>query len=67
MALDMSWRLAIVVILPIIAGFKLDEKLSSEPLLAIMGFIIALGGTVLVLRRTLHEAGQVPIPKEEKQ
>ena len=66
MALDMSWRLAIVVVIPIVAGFKLDEKFSTAPLLTILGFLLAIGGTILVLRRTLQEAGNVTIPKQEK-
>jgi F0F1-type ATP synthase assembly protein I len=56
MAMDMSWRLAIVVIVPIVAGFKVDEHLGSSPLWTIVGFLLALAGMAGVLRRMLREA-----------
>ena len=66
MALDMSWRLAIVVLVPIIGGFKLDEKLGTTPALIIIGFLLAMGGMALVMWQTLQAANQVPLPKKEK-
>jgi hypothetical protein len=63
MALDMSWRLAIVVLLPIIAGFKLDERFKLTPLLTITGFLLAMTGTGLVMWTTLREANELPVPK----
>ncbi len=63
MALDMSWRLAIVVLVPIIGGFKLDEVLHLTPLLTITGFVLAMGGMALVLWRMLREASEITIPK----
>jgi len=65
MALDMSWRLAVVVLLPIIGGFKLDEHFNTAPLLTIIGFLTAMAGMALVLWRTLQVASQVEIPKKE--
>ncbi len=55
-ALDMSWRLAIVVLVPIIGSFKLDEALGTSPLLAIIGFLIAMTGMVIVMRQTYSAA-----------
>jgi hypothetical protein len=66
MALDMSWRLAIVVLAPIIGGFKLDEALDSTPVLTIIGFIVAMAGMGLVMWRTLQEASKIPVSKKEK-
>lgn len=66
MAMDMSWRLAIVVIIPIVAGFKLDERFDTAPFLTILGFVLAITGIVLVLKRTVEEASRVPLPKQEK-
>jgi F0F1-type ATP synthase assembly protein I len=54
-ALDMSWRLAIVVLVPIIGGFKLDQHFNTAPKLTVVGFLLALGGIVLVLRQMLRE------------
>ena len=58
MALDMSWRLALVVLVPIIGGFKLDQALGMEPVLTITGFLLAMGGMALVMWRTLQVANQ---------
>lgn len=51
MALSMTWQLALVVVIPIIGGFKLDEALSSSPWFTVLGFVIAAVGTMLVLKR----------------
>ena len=64
MALDMSWRLAIAVLVPIIGGFKLDEALKTTPLLTIVGFLLAMGGMALVMWQTLQTANQIEIPKK---
>ena len=57
-ALDMSWRLAIVVLVPIIGGFELDQRLQTTPLLTIIGFVLAMGGMAAVLRQMLREVSQ---------
>lgn len=57
-ALDMSWRLAVVVLVPIIGGFQLDKWLDLTPLLTITGFILAMIGMALVCWRTLQLANQ---------
>lgn len=64
MALDMSWRLAIAVLVPIIGGFKLDEALDTTPLLTIVGFLLAMGGMALVMWQTLQIANRIPIDKK---
>jgi F0F1-type ATP synthase assembly protein I len=64
MALDMSWRLAIAVLVPIIGGFKLDEALDTTPLLTIVGFLLAMGGMALIMWQTLQAANRMPIDKK---
>ncbi|MDL2362810.1 MAG: hypothetical protein QFB86_00315 [Patescibacteria group bacterium] len=58
MALDMSWRLAIVVVLPVVAGFKLDSHFDTSPFLSLLGLALALAGTVIVLKQTLRAANE---------
>lgn len=65
MALDMSWRLAIVVLVPIIGGFELDQRLDTAPLLTITGFLLAMAGMALVLWQMLQTVNQLPVPKPE--
>lgn len=55
-ALDMSWRLAITVLIPIIGGFELDKHLGITPALTAVGFVIAMIGVFMILRRTLAGA-----------
>lgn len=53
-AMNMSWQLAIVVLVPIIGGYKLDQKLNMVPLLTIVGFILAMIGMVFVVWRQMQ-------------
>ncbi len=52
-SLDMSWRLAIVVLVPILGGFELDKLLDTLPAFTIIGFIVAMAGMTYVMWRTL--------------
>jgi F0F1-type ATP synthase assembly protein I len=56
LALDMSWRLALVVLVPIIGGFELDQVLDTSPLLVVLGFILAMAGMALVMWQTMNLA-----------
>lgn len=53
-ALSMSWQLALVVLVPLLGGFKLDQHLHSLPLWTGLGFAVAMVGMVLVVRRQLQ-------------
>lgn len=65
-ALDMSWRLAIVVLVPIIGGFELDKATGTAPALTILGFILAMFGLYAILKRTLATADEKFRPKNQK-
>jgi F0F1-type ATP synthase assembly protein I len=62
MALDMSWRLAVVVLVPIIGGFYLDEAFNTSPLLVILGFILAMVGMYFVMKQTVNAANEMTEP-----
>jgi F0F1-type ATP synthase assembly protein I len=66
LALDMTWRLAIVVLVPVIGGFKLDEKLETTPLLTIVGFLIAMTGMALVVWKMMQKANEATMTKKDK-
>jgi F0F1-type ATP synthase assembly protein I len=57
-ALDMSWRLAIAVLVPIIGGYELDKHLGTAPVFMIVGFLLAMAGLFLVLKRTVAAANE---------
>jgi F0F1-type ATP synthase assembly protein I len=63
LALNMSWQLAIVVVIPIVAGVYADKALGTSPLLLCVGLALALAGTVIVLWRTMQAANHLPVPK----
>jgi F0F1-type ATP synthase assembly protein I len=65
-ASNMSWQLAIVVLVPVIGGYKLDVKLNSSPVITIIGLIIAMIGSGLVLRNQLKKFGPAPIEEVKK-
>jgi F0F1-type ATP synthase assembly protein I len=67
MALDMSWRLALVFLVPIVGGFELDSRLGTTPLLTILGFILAIIGVGLVMRQTVQAANKIPAPKAKRE
>src|SRR5690606_14860349 len=66
LALDMTWRLALVVLVPVIGGFKLDEKLGSTPSFTILGFVVAMTGMGYVMWRTVQVANAATTPKKEE-
>ena len=53
--LGMSWQLAFAVLVPIYAGYRLDEHLKSSPLWTLLGFLVGIVLSVLVMKRALQE------------
>jgi F0F1-type ATP synthase assembly protein I len=66
MALDMSWKLAIVVLVPIIGGYEIDSRTGTTPLITILGFVLAMVGVGYVMWQTLQSANKATAPKPEK-
>lgn len=57
LALEMTWQLALVVIVPIVGGYLLDKHFSSSPWLTLVGFALAAFGVFAVLHRIVSQAG----------
>jgi len=57
-SLQMSWRLAIVVLIPLIGGVKLDQHLKTFPYLTILGGLLAISGFCYVIWRVLADFNQ---------
>jgi F0F1-type ATP synthase assembly protein I len=53
-ALNMSWQLAIAVLVPVAGGYKLDQHFGTKPVLTLCGFIVAMAATSVVLWRQLQ-------------
>jgi len=67
MGLDMTWRLAIVVLVPIVGGFELDRRLETTPVFTVVGFFLAMGGMALVMWQTLQKANEATSSTDSKQ
>lgn len=52
-ALNMSWQLALVVLVPILGGFQLDKVLNTLPAFTIIGFLTAMAGMAIVVWRAM--------------
>jgi F0F1-type ATP synthase assembly protein I len=65
---DLSWRMAFVVLVPIIGGYELDKHLKTTPSFTILGFILAMVGSFFVLKQMLKVYGEQSIinSKENK-
>ena len=62
-ALNMSWQLAIVVLVPIIGGVQLDKKLGTSSVFTFIGLGVAALGAGVVMWRTVQLANKLPVPK----
>jgi hypothetical protein len=63
MALNMSWQLAIVMLIPIIAGAQLDKHFDTSYLYTFVGLAFASAGAGVVMWRTLRVANDLPVAK----
>ncbi len=57
--LDMGWRLAVVVIVPIVIGVKLDDRYNTTPSWTLTALILAAFGAVMVVSKSVKEANRV--------
>jgi len=63
MALAMSWKLALVVMIPVIGGALLDRRLDSFHVFLFVGLAVAVLGSVLVMWQAMQAANRLPVPK----
>ena len=67
-ALDMSWQLAIVVLVPVLVGVQLDKMLGTSYICTFVGLALAFVGSGVVMWRAQQRANRFPVPKlTEKQ
>lgn len=62
-ALNMSWQLAVAVLVPLLGGVMLDKKLGTAPVCTFVGLGIALVGSAVVMWRAMQAANRLPVPK----
>jgi uncharacterized membrane protein YjfL (UPF0719 family) len=58
-ALSMGWQLAVVVVVPIVGGYELDQHLHTSSAWEIVGFVVALLGFFVVVRQQLSDLNEM--------
>ena len=54
---NMGWRMAIMIVIPIIIGLKLDERFDSKPSYVLTGFFLAIGGCAYIITSVFRRVG----------
>lgn len=63
LALNMSWQLAVVVLVPILVGVKLDKVFGTHEAFTFVGLGIAALGSLAVMWYAMQTANRMPAPK----
>ena len=56
--LNMGWRLAITVVVPIVAGVKIDEHYNSSPSYTLVGLMLAAAAGCAAVWSTIKEVNK---------
>lgn len=64
--LNLSWRLALTVLIPIFIGLKIDDKFNTKPSFVLLGFMIAVAGSCYTIWTTVNEVNQLQAEQEKK-
>lgn len=63
----LGWRLAITVLIPLIAGIKLDQHFHSSPSYTLAGFMIAAAAGAYAVWATVKEVNKEQAEEEMKE
>jgi F0F1-type ATP synthase assembly protein I len=64
--LSMSWQLALTVVIPVVAGVKLDQKFDTSPSLTLTGFFLAAFAACYVVWNTVKDVNKMQAEDEKK-
>ena len=64
--LNMSWRLALTVVIPVVAGIKLDKHFDTAPSLTLAGFFLAVFGACMTVWSTVKEVNRLQADEDKK-
>jgi F0F1-type ATP synthase assembly protein I len=64
--LNLSWRLALTVLIPVIAGIKLDDKFDTAPSFTLTGLMLASVGACVAIWSTVKEVNQLQAEEAKK-
>lgn len=64
--LSMSWQLALTVVIPVVAGVKLDRMLDTSPSLTLTGFFLAITAACVVVWNTVKDVNKLQAEEEKE-
>ena len=62
--LGMGWWLAITVLIPLVAGIKLDQRYATTPSYTLAGFMLAVAGGAAVVWNSVKEVNAAQAEEE---
>lgn len=57
--LNLSWRLALTVLIPLIGGISLDDKLNTSPMYTMLGMVLAAIFGCMAVWATVKEVNEL--------
>ena len=63
--IGMGWRLALTVLIPLIAGIKIDQRFNSSPSYTLAGFMLAVAGGAVVVWDSVKQVNQEQAEEEQ--
>lgn len=64
--MNLSWRLALTVLIPVVGGIKLDQHFDSAPSLTLAGFFLATFGAAMAVWGTVKEVNTLQAAEDSK-
>ena len=65
-AINMSWQLAVMVVVRVVAGIKLDQRFDSSASLTLSGFFLAAFAGCMVVWKTVQNVNSVQQEEDRK-
>ena len=66
-SLNMGWRLAITVLVPLLVGVKVDQHFKSSPSYTLTGFMLAVAGGAVVVWHSVQEVNQEQLDMDNEE
>jgi F0F1-type ATP synthase assembly protein I len=64
--LNMSWQLALTVVIPVVGGIKLDDHFNTSPSLTLTGFFLAAFAACYVVWNTVKDVNRLQAEDDKK-
>ena len=59
----MTWKLALVILVPIIGGVYIDKAADTDHVFTFIGLGLAVIGSIFVMWGMMQKANSLPVPK----